>query len=77
MTFLKKITLSNIRRFAADVTVPVSSQATIFLAPNGTGKTALFEAIELALTGTVARLDKHMFALVREGAARGSQSGFW
>ncbi|WP_084068612.1 AAA family ATPase [Paraburkholderia heleia] len=74
MTVLKKITLSNIRRFAADVTVPVSSQATIFLAPNGTGKTALFEAIELALTGTVARLDEHMFALVREGAQRAEVS---
>lgn len=70
MTVLKNITLSNIRRFAADVKVPVSSQATIFLAPNGTGKTALFEAIELALTGTVARLNEDMFALVREGAQR-------
>lgn len=70
MTVLKTITLSNIRRFAEDVTVPVSSQATIFLAPNGTGKTALFEAIELALTGAVARLDEDMFALVREGAHR-------
>lgn len=70
MTVLKKITLSNIRRFAADVTIPISSQATIFLAPNGTGKTALFEAIELALTGTVARLNEDMFALVRDGAQR-------
>lgn len=74
MTLLKKIKLSNIRRFAAEVTVPVSPQATIFLAPNGTGKTALFEAIELALTGTVARLDEHMFALVREGAQRAEVS---
>ena len=67
MTILKAISLSNIRRFAEDVTVPVSPQATILLAPNGTGKTALFEAVELALTGSVARLDKDMFALVREG----------
>lgn len=74
MTLLKEIKLSNIRRFAAEVTVPVSPQATIFLAPNGTGKTALFEAIELALTGTVARLDEHMFALVREGAKRAEVS---
>ncbi|KGH08123.1 hypothetical protein P608_19055 [Comamonas thiooxydans] len=70
MTVLKKITLSNIRRFAANVTVPVSSQATILLAPNGTGKTALFEAIELALTGAVARLGEDTFALVREGERR-------
>ncbi|WP_277978028.1 AAA family ATPase [Pantoea endophytica] len=69
MTLLKEISLSNIRRFAENVIVPVSPQATILLAPNGTGKTALFEAIELALTGSVARLDKDMFALVREGMA--------
>jgi DNA repair exonuclease SbcCD ATPase subunit len=74
MTVLKKITLSNIRRFAADVTVPVSPQATILLAPNGTGKTALFEAIELALTGGVARLEEDMFALVREGEQRAEVS---
>jgi len=70
MTVLKEITLSNIRRFAANVTIPISSQATILLAPNGTGKTALFEAIELALTGTVARLNEDMFALVRDGEQR-------
>ncbi|MCA8404703.1 AAA family ATPase [Burkholderia cenocepacia] len=74
MTVLRKITLSNIRRFAADVTVPVSPQATIFLAPNGTGKTALFEAIELALTGAVARLEEDMFALVRDGERRAEVS---
>ena len=67
MTVLRKIALSNVRRFAADVTVPISPQATIVLAPNGTGKTALFEAIELALTGAVARLEEDMFALVRDG----------
>lgn len=68
MTLLKSITLGNVRRFASKVTVPVSAQATILLAPNGTGKTALFEAIELALTGGVARLQTDMFALVRDGA---------
>ncbi len=70
MTVLRKVSLRNIRRFAGDVTVPVSPQATILLAPNGTGKTALFEAIELALTGAVARLEEDMFALVRDGEQR-------
>lgn len=67
MTHLKSITLGNVRRFAENVTVPISPQATILLAPNGTGKTALFEAIELALTGGVARLQTDMYALVRDG----------
>src|SRR6185312_7186464 len=56
MYYLEEIQLGNIRRFAAGVTVPVSRGATILLAPNGTGKTSLFEAIELCLTGQVERL---------------------
>lgn len=70
MTVLKRIMLSNVRRFANRVEVPISAQATIILAPNGTGKTALFEAIELALTGGVSRLQSDMFALVRDGERR-------
>lgn len=74
MSTLRKINLSNIRRFGKDIDIPLSPQATIILAPNGTGKTALFEAIELALTGTVARLmpnreslnKENMLALIRD-----------
>lgn len=74
MTILRQINLSNIRRFGKDVDIPLSPQATIILAPNGTGKTALFEAIELGLTGTVARLvpnreslnKENMLALIRD-----------
>lgn len=74
MAILRKINVSNVRRFGKDVDISLSPQANIILAPNGTGKTALFEAIELALTGTVARLavsfenynNKNMLALVRD-----------
>lgn len=56
MKHLEKITISNIRRFGENVEINIGKGATIFLAPNGTGKTAIFEAIELALTGKVKRL---------------------
>lgn len=68
MTWLKKIEISNIRRFGEDVSLDLDQNANIIVAPNGTGKTALFEAIELALTGSVERLgDKLKTALIREG----------
>lgn len=56
MTKLNSITLSNIRRFSEDVKIDLGKEATIILAPNGTGKTAIFEAIELAFTKEVDRL---------------------
>lgn len=74
MPILKNITVSNIRRFASDVSIPISPQATIFLAPNGTGKTALFEAMELAITGQVSRLDEDVFALIRDNETYASVS---
>lgn len=67
MSRLSHVRLSNVRRFGCDVDISLSPQATIILAPNGTGKTALFEAIELALTGKVARLNDDLHALIRDG----------
>jgi DNA repair protein SbcC/Rad50 len=67
MTILQSLTLSNIRRFGENVNIEIGAGATILLAPNGTGKTAIFEAIELALTRKVARLDGKLFPLVRDG----------
>lgn len=69
MTLLHSITLGNVRRFAPDVRIGLGPGATILLAPNGTGKTAIFEAIELALTGSVSRLSNNLAPLIRDGKA--------
>ena len=69
MKQLKSITLSNIRRFGADTTIELSSGATILLAPNGTGKTAIFEAIELGLTGKISRLGENLSPIIRDTQA--------
>lgn len=67
MAILESIELSNIRRFASDVKIEIGRGATILLAPNGTGKTAVFEAIELALTGNVSRLGEDFVPLIKDG----------
>ncbi|HCK0565118.1 TPA: AAA family ATPase [Pseudomonas aeruginosa] len=66
MKQLKSITLSNIRRFGVDTTIELSRGATILLAPNGTGKTAIFEAIELGLTGSISRLGANLSPIIRD-----------
>lgn len=66
MKHLKSITLSNIRRFGADTKIELSRGATILLAPNGTGKTAFFEAIEFGLTGRISRLDDGLVPIIRD-----------
>ncbi|GAB2452174.1 chromosome segregation protein SMC [Hymenobacter qilianensis] len=66
MEQLKNIKIRNIRRFADDVNIDISEGATVFYAPNGTGKTSIFEAIELALTGAVKRLGKDLSPLIRD-----------
>lgn len=67
MITLDSVELSNIRRFATDVKIEIGPGATILLAPNGTGKTAVFEAIELALTGNVNRLGEDFIPLIKDG----------
>lgn len=66
MKQLKSITLSNIRRFGAETKIELSPGATILLAPNGTGKTAVFEAIEFGLTGKISRLEGHFSPIIRD-----------
>lgn len=66
MKQLKALTLSNIRRFGIDTKIEFSRGATILLAPNGTGKTAVFEALELGLTGKISRLGDNLFPIIRD-----------
>jgi exonuclease SbcC len=66
MKHLQKIKLSNIRRFGENVEIGLAKGVTILLAPNGTGKTALFEAIELALTGGIRRLGNNIDPIIRD-----------
>ncbi|WP_219703970.1 AAA family ATPase [Marinomonas lutimaris] len=66
MKNLESITLSNIRRFGNDITLELGSGATILLAPNGTGKTAIFEAIEFGLTGKISRLGGNLSPIIRD-----------
>lgn len=66
MKQLKSITLSNIRRFGINTTIELSPGATILLAPNGTGKTAVFEAIEFGLTGKISRLGENLSPIIRD-----------
>lgn len=64
---LKSVVLNNIRRFGADVEIKFGAGATILIAPNGSGKTAVLEAIELALTSGVKRVEGRWAPLIRDG----------
>jgi DNA repair exonuclease SbcCD ATPase subunit len=64
---LKSVVLNNIRRFGANVEIKFGAGATILIAPNGSGKTAVLEAIELALTSGVKRVEGRWAPLIREG----------
>lgn len=66
MSKLESITLTNLRKFGPNVTIELSPGATILLAPNGTGKTTVFEAIELGLTGNISRLGDNFLHAVRD-----------
>jgi len=69
MSKLNSITLSNLRKFGPSVEIELSPGATIVLAPNGTGKTTLFEAIEFGLTGKIARLHEDINNVIRDNEA--------
>lgn len=74
MSKLNSIKLSNLRKFGPDVTIELSPGATILLAPNGTGKTTVFEAIEFGLTGKIARLRDDIAHIIRDDQTEASVS---
>lgn len=67
MKHIEKITINNARRLGANTKIEFGEGATIILAPNGTGKTTIFESIELALTGKVKRLKDFQDVIIRDG----------
>lgn len=67
MKHIEKITINNARRFGKNVEIDFGTGATIILASNGTGKTTVFEAIELAFTGQIKRLKVSPDVIIRNG----------
>lgn len=67
MKHIEVITINNARRLGENIKIGFGAGATVILAPNGTGKTTVFEAIELALTGGVKRIENFPDAIVRNG----------
>ncbi len=67
MKHIEKIFINNARRLGENIEIDFGTGATIILAPNGTGKTTIFEAIELALTGGIKRIVNFPDAIIRNG----------
>lgn len=66
-TYLEKIYISNARKFSSDVIISCGKEkgATLLLASNGTGKTTVFDCIELALTGSIQRIsNNNLFSII-------------
>src|SRR5260370_19189340 len=51
-----ELELAGFRGFASDIKLNIDADAVLVVAPNGQGKTSLFDAILCALTGSVPRL---------------------
>lgn len=70
MKHIEKIIINNARRLGENIEIDFGSGATIILAPNGTGKTTIFEAVELVLTGQIKRLEDSPDAIIRNGLSQ-------
>lgn len=55
---LRRVTASNFRRLRGTVSIPLDAPIVLIHGPNGTGKTSVLSAIELALTGSVRSLER-------------------
>jgi exonuclease SbcC len=67
MKHIEKIMINNARRLGENIEIDFGTGATIILAPNGTGKTTIFEALELAITGGIKRIENFPDAIIRNG----------
>ncbi|MBY4273769.1 AAA family ATPase [Rhodococcus fascians] len=56
---LLSLNISNFRSIHGSVQIPLDSSIVLIHGTNGTGKTSILSAIELALTGTVESLQRH------------------
>lgn len=55
---LKQITIQDFRCISGKATIPLDASVVLIHGPNGTGKTSVLSAIELALTGEVSALQR-------------------
>ena len=55
---LENVSLTNFRGIGRQVVFPLGSKVTVLFGINGTGKTSICDAVEWAVTGSLARVDK-------------------
>ena len=55
---IRKILLYNFKNFRNETVIDFSDGITFLVGPNGYGKTTIFDAIELGLTGNLSRINK-------------------
>ena len=55
---IKKILIYNFKNFRHKTVIDFSEDITFLVGPNGFGKTTIFDAIELGLTGNLSRINK-------------------
>ncbi|HEL1325704.1 TPA: AAA family ATPase, partial [Streptococcus equi subsp. zooepidemicus] len=55
---IKKILIYNFKNFRHKTVIDFSEDITFLVGPNGFGKTTIFDAIELGLTGKLSRINK-------------------
>jgi exonuclease SbcC len=72
---LNSVSLTNFRSIRGTVTVPLNAPVVLIHGPNGTGKTSVLSAIELALTGDIVAMRRvepdYLSHLVHHGADEG------
>jgi purine NTPase len=57
---IKKILLYNFKNFRHETAIDFSDNITFLVGPNGFGKTTIFDAIELGLTGDISRINQNI-----------------